>query len=155
MLALNVAQLHSALREGDHALQTLSDSFTEMVISAQAIGEALEDAGIDQDSPIRSHDRAILEHVQQVVVAFQFYDKLSQRVSHVASALEWLSELTDAPQRAGQMKEWDCLRERILAVYSTLEERELFEALSAGVPVGSSRDEPTPSPGGEEGIEFF
>ena len=135
MLALGVAQLHSAIRDGDASVQSLSGAFTEMLEAAEAIGRVAGEQGITEDSPLRQHDRAILEQAQKIIVAFQFYDRLAQRVDHVAQALEALAELTGNPEQAASPEAWSELQERIYSMYSTSEERDLFHALSAGAPI--------------------
>ncbi len=154
VLALGVAQLHAALRDGDDAVQQLSGSFTEMIEAADAIQKAAE--ALPEDSPIRLNDRAILDQVQKMVVAFQFYDRLSQRVEHVARSLEGLAELTATAEREKEPSAWAELHERIYALYSTSEERELFEALSAGAPIDGLAGAGRQDAGGDEGeVEFF
>ena len=135
MLALGVAQLHSAIRDGDASVQSLSGAFTEMLEAAETIGRVASEQGIAEDSPLRQHDRAILEQAQKIIIAFQFYDRLAQRVGHVAQALEGLAELTGSPELADRPEAWSELQERIYNMYSTSEERDLFEALSAGAPI--------------------
>ena len=67
--------------------------------------------------------------VNQAIVAFQFYDRLSQRLSHVNNGLAWLAELVGDETRAGDAQAWADLQARIRARYSMPEEIEMFEAV--------------------------
>jgi ABC-type transporter Mla MlaB component len=81
-----------AMREGDDSIQSLTDSFTSIVESVYEM-----DSKINKLNKISGHkdiidkisgeSQEISSRVQQSIVAFQFYDKLSQRLSHVSHAL--------------------------------------------------------------------
>jgi hypothetical protein len=73
--------------------------------------------------------------MQHAIVAFQFYDRLSQRLSHVCHSLADLSSLVADGDRALRRDEWVKLQESIRSKYTSAEEREMFEAALAGVPV--------------------
>jgi hypothetical protein len=72
---------------------------------------------------------------QQAIIAFQFYDRLSQRLAHVCASLADLSALVADPARAQSREEWVRLQESIRSKYTSAEERQMFEAVLAGVPV--------------------
>ena len=77
----------------------------------------------------------VADRVHQAIIAFQFYDKLVQRLSHVTHSLGELSDLVGQPVRLYNPEEWVGLQQRIKAKYSTREESAMFEAVMAGVPV--------------------
>jgi hypothetical protein len=76
--------------------------------------------------------------VHQAIIAFQFYDKLVQRLGHVTQSLGGLSDLVGDTRRIFSPQEWTDLQERIRAKYTTPDEREMFEAVMRGVPVAQA-----------------
>jgi hypothetical protein len=70
--------------------------------------------------------------VQQSIMAFQFYDRLSQRLDHVKEALEQLGKLVADPGRLYSPQEWTRLQQRIRSRYTMREEQEMFDALLRG-----------------------
>jgi nitrate/nitrite-specific signal transduction histidine kinase len=80
--------------------------------------------------------------VNQSIIAFQFYDRLAQRLSHVNHSLAMLAELVADSARADSASEWTSLQQAIRARYSMPEEVEMFEAvLVHGMPVQQAVDQ--------------
>jgi hypothetical protein len=79
--------------------------------------------------------------MRQSIVAFQFYDKLVQRLSHVNHSLAALSDLVGDNSRSFNPTEWRGLREKIRSCYTMKEEAEMFEAILAGTPVQQVLDQ--------------
>ncbi|MBL3617099.1 MAG: hypothetical protein JMN26_05145, partial [gamma proteobacterium endosymbiont of Lamellibrachia anaximandri] len=73
--------------------------------------------------------------MQASIMAFQFYDKLSQRLSHVNHALEALGELVGDQGRLYNPSEWTGLQGKIRSRYSMREEQEMFDALLSGATI--------------------
>ncbi len=140
MLNLAVAQIDMAMREGEESIQTLSDSFTSMIASVSAIGQTAgqlqcrdENAGVI--AIIEQEGADVSAKMQASIMAFQFYDKLSQRLSHVNHALEALGELVGDQDRLYNPSEWSGLQGKIRARYSMREEQEMFDALLSGATI--------------------
>jgi hypothetical protein len=70
-----------------------------------------------------------------VIVTFQFYDRLSQRLGHVSGGLDSLATLVSARENFYSSRALEDLRERMRSVYSLEEEQELFQALQDGCSV--------------------
>ena len=144
LLYLSVAQIEISMSDGDKSVNTLVDSFTSMSGSIRIIENAAaeidftEDAGkkIKELRDTITLNSAIVAHrMQESIIAFQFYDKLSQRLLHVSLSLSELAELVSDADRLYQKQEWLYLQQKIKAVYSMIEETELFDAIIAGVTV--------------------
>ena len=73
--------------------------------------------------------------VHRSIIAFQFYDKLSQRLAHVSHSLEALGCLVTDQRKIYSPFEWVGLQEKIRAKYSTREEVDMFNAVMQGMPV--------------------
>ena len=99
MLALTVAQIETSMKEGDKSVNQLTSSFTDLANHSQNIVQ--EAKKLDESSP---HESAIRNNIlktaedlegkiQQAVIAFQFYDRLSQRLDHASHSLEKIGHL--------------------------------------------------------------
>ncbi len=136
MLSAAVAQIQHSLRDGGESVQTLTDSFTSMVGNARVI--ELAAASLPQSdgkASIVSNCAAITEKINEAIVAFQFYDKLTQRLEHVAHSLDALAALVAEPQRLYNPFEWRGLQEKIKSKYTVAADRRMFEAILGGASV--------------------
>ncbi len=137
MLYLAVAQIEVSMRDGEDSVNHLTDSFTSMVGSVQTMEFAASD--LPDDERYRAIKDTILQNCQTVsqkmaasIMAFQFYDKLAQRLAHVSHSLHALAELVVEPTRSYNPYEWHGLQEKIKSTYSMREERMMFDAILNG-----------------------
>ncbi|MDQ7073388.1 MAG: hypothetical protein Q9N32_08010 [Gammaproteobacteria bacterium] len=68
-------------------------------------------------------------------MAFQFYDKLTQRLSHVSHSLESLVDLVGDNSRLYNPVEWSLLQEKIKSRYTMPEEHNMFELMMSGMSI--------------------
>ncbi len=142
MLELSAAQIEAAMRESNGSVDVLTASFTNMAETLRAITDTLNAAAATDDAATRgrllSAAGEVSGMVNQAVVAFQFYDKLAQRLGHVTHSLGDLATLVADQRRIYNPQEWVELQGRIRAKYTTADERAMFEAVMAGTPVGEA-----------------
>lgn len=137
MLNLSVAQIAMAMHEGEDSVGSLTQAFTGMVERTNRIAEqagTLED-GHPAKGAIFEECAAVQGGIQQSIVAFQFYDRLTQRLDHVKQALEQLSGLVSDNTRLYNPNEWGGLQEKIRSRYTMREEQEMFDILAAGASI--------------------
>lgn len=138
MLALTVAQIETSMNEGDQSVNQLTESFTELATHNQEIiQEATKlDDQIPHEADIKARMLAAAEgledKVQKAVTAFQFYDRLSQRLDHASHNLEKLGHLVADPQERYQPGAWKGLQESIKSSYTMEAERIMFEHIMRG-----------------------
>ncbi len=137
MLFLAVAQIEVAVGDSDDSVNRLTDAFTTMMSYEQQIAQAaqaLDDSGENKAVALEIQEKAALvsNEIQSAVVAFQFYDKLSQRLAHVSSSLESLSDLLNDQGRLHDLQSWQTLQSQIRSRYSMREEHELFDSVMSG-----------------------
>jgi hypothetical protein len=142
MLFLSIAQIEIALHESDASVEHLTEAFTSMVEREDDIVRAMEKLsanGVDQSvcESIKLNAEEVAEKMQGAIVAFQFYDRLTQRLAHVGSSMEALSALMEDDERLHDASEWGNLQSVIKSKYSMREEHELFDVVMAG---GGVRD---------------
>ncbi|HRH80990.1 MAG TPA: hypothetical protein PLW81_08085 [Thiobacillaceae bacterium] len=130
MLNLAVAQIELALRDSGGSVEVLTDSFTGMYGNIMALVEATLDL---PDSPVKEtlHEagRSVSMQMQHAIVAFQFYDRLSQRLSHVCRSLEQLTGIVNDPGQLYSPFAWHALQQKIRSKYTMEDEKLMFDTL--------------------------
>lgn len=163
MLYLAVAQIEVSMSEGDDSVNSLTDSFTSMAGSVQTIEMAAGD--LPDTEELRAIRETILHTCSTVsgkmaasIVAFQFYDKLNQRLAHVTHSLSALADLVSAPGRLYNPYEWRGLQEKIKSKYSMREELAMFDAIVRGASVKDALElarHQSGSPQDDADVELF
>ncbi|HEY8539195.1 MAG TPA: hypothetical protein VIL28_10035, partial [Steroidobacteraceae bacterium] len=133
LLGLCEAQMESALQESDRAVDTLIKAFGGLVEVTRSLSTMAANlppevkAGIAQDL-----DRQLATMSQQMgtaVMAFQFYDKLTQRLGHVRYSLSTLALFACDRTQMNQPEQWTRLLNTMRRLYRTEEERQVFSAI--------------------------
>ena len=130
MINLAVAQIEMALKDSSGSVEVLTNSFTGMYGNLMALVESshhLPDSPIKQN--IEETGTAVSAQMQQAIVAFQFYDRLSQRLSHVCRSLEDLGGIVKDPLRLYSPFAWNSLQQTIRAKYSMEDDKLMFDTL--------------------------
>lgn len=140
MLELAAGQVEAAMRDSNTSVGVLGETFTSLADTLQHVDAAIETLpdtvgnGLVKNE-IREGMGQVSAKVRHAIVAFQFYDKLAQRLDHVCHSLENLSLLVCDKDRLFNPQEWVALQELIRGKYSMTEERAMFDAVLAGMPV--------------------
>jgi len=138
MLNLSIAQIDLSISEGDHSVNALIDSFTYMSKQIEEIrsssekivsSEAVTDSVQAHHNMLTSHTSELSDKMQQAVIAFQFYDKLSQRLEHVSHGLSGLAEIVSNQMQVKDQAEWDDFKQSVRKGTTMREEEELFELI--------------------------
>ena len=134
-LNLAVAQIEDSMSEGDESVEALTDSFTTMAGTIQMIEKSFDEQKDNisenlKDAVAGSH--ALHDKVHTAIIAFQFYDRLVQKLSHVNHSLEALTDLLGCKERLYNPHEWMALQEKIRSRYTMESERLMFDALMHG-----------------------
>ncbi len=133
MLNLAMARMTHAMRDGDESVDSLTRSFTGMVGHVKFLQDTI--AEMDDENTrnnLLEHSSAIRSQVDSAIMAFQFYDRLSQRMQHVSNSLEALSKLVENPKRLYNPIEWKAMQELIRANYTLDSDKQMFEELLEG-----------------------
>lgn len=140
MIELSAGQIEAAMTDSNASVEVLTQSFTGIADTMSQISAsvaALPDSG--QSGELKTGLKDATEHVtgmiHQAIMAFQFYDKLVQRLGHVTLSLEGLSSLVTDPSRITTPEEWTALQTSIRAKYSMKEEQVMFDAVMNGMSV--------------------
>jgi hypothetical protein len=129
MLDLCEAQIEAALSESDVAVEALIKSFEALAEATRANGDASD------------QNEAISKQVASAVMAFQFYDKLSQRLGHVRYSLSTLALFVCDRSQASEREQWRKLFLTLRRLYRTEEERQIFQLMVEGVSAEEARSQ--------------
>jgi len=137
MLGLCETQMDSAMHESDQAVDTLVQAFTNLVDTTRQVGAlaaALSNQTPASDEAKQLQDQlgAISKQMASAVVAFQFYDKLTQRMGHVRYSLSALALFVCNRTQMQQPEQWQRLLSQLRRLYRTEAEREVFQMVMDG-----------------------
>jgi hypothetical protein len=138
MLLLCEAQMESALSESDVAMDELIKSFKGLIEAGQALGTQSEATGEAAD--LAQQLDALRKQTAAAVVAFQFYDKLTQRLGHVRYSLSALAMFVCDREKAHERDQWRRLFSTLRRLYRTEDERELFKLMVEGASAEEARE---------------
>ena len=156
MLDLAAARVSYALHDGNDSVDTLIGSFTNMTQQVMAMQQSI-DALPENDTKtaLLSNCQQAMTTVQETTMAFQFYDRLSQRMQHISSSLDELSELIDSPQRMQEASAWLGLEEKIRSHYTLDNDLSMFDAVLAGENIDDILSRACDEVEEDDGIELF
>ena len=143
MLELAAGQVEAAMSESNTSVEVLTDTFTSLADTLQLIDAAVETLpetignGLVK-AEIQANTNVVADKVRHAIVAFQFYDKLAQRLAHVCHSLEGLSGVVSDRNRLYNPQEWVGLQDQIRSKYTMAEERAMFDAVMQGMPVAQA-----------------
>jgi len=135
MLNLAVAQIEMSMKEGDDSVDTLTDAFTTMAARVKVIENLAKQKQDDDSKQVVEQCDAVAGEMQQTIMAFQFYDKVTQRLNHVSHSLAALVDLVGDQSRLHNPIEWSVLQEKIKSKYTMPAEHDMFEKVMQGMSI--------------------
>ena len=141
MLQLCEAQMESALSESDLAVEQLVQSFAAVIEAGQALTVANDQQSSQAGAGnLSQHLEAMKRQTAAAIVAFQFYDKLTQRLGHVRYSLSALALFVCDRAKAGEREQWCRLFSTLRRLYRTEEERQIFTMMVDGASAEQARE---------------
>ncbi|WP_210147267.1 hypothetical protein [Shewanella sp. WXL01] len=134
LLLLSMAQIELSLTDGEQNMSGLGQLFTDMATHQQQVNDYLK---TKQDTPaeILLYGQQLADKVNEGVIAFQFYDRLSQRLQHVTTGLGLTEEILADDTKRGSRLAWQRVNEEIKQTYSLECEKHMFDCVLKGVPL--------------------
>ncbi len=160
MLNLAVAQIEKSMGGGDDSVTALAESFTSVVGNTEVIAQAARRLPEgDEKKTIEANCHSVTQRVQAAIIAFQFYDILAQRLSHVSYSLASLGELLSDEEKLFNPYEWSGLQEMIRSKYTLDADKAMFEAIVKGASIEEaikiSEQHRSQSKNDDDDIEMF
>jgi len=144
MLYLSTAQIESSMQEGSESVYRLTDAFTSISNASSKIQSAI-DSVMSSDSvtsetqgkitTVKLENTNIQTEIQDSVIAFQFHDRITQRLEHVTQCLKKMSKLIGTREKTNKPADWLALQEEISASYTMESEKIMFEHITMGASV--------------------
>jgi len=165
MLALCEAQMEAATQDSDVAVDTLINSFADLMTLVRELNAESSNNHSDtqtikfaSEEEMRQRYQTLMRQVNNAIVAFQFYDKLSQRLGHVRYSLSTLALFVCDRLNSQKPEHWDKLVTTLGRLYRTAEERAIFDSIAGSLAITPNSEKPkaisqTASPEGS--IELF
>lgn len=159
LLTASVTQVERTMSDGDTSVNTLTESFTLMVKHMDNINDLIYglEPGSKKDAAINQCD-ITKEQIQVSIVAFQFYDRLQQSLSHIVESLKGLSYIVEDPARLYNPKEWKKFQDEIRSRFTMESEKAMFDAIVQGKTIEEAIQlavEADANEDGEDDIELF
>ena len=136
MLNLAIAHITWSMKESDESVDTLTNSFTSMAGAITALGDITESLSDNMENETKNamsnkcHN--LSTNIDSAIVAFQFYDRITQQLSHVCNSLSSLGDLISDQEKFFRPYEWHALQNQIRSKYTMESERKMFDALMEG-----------------------
>jgi len=144
MLELCEAQMESALAESDVAVDALIQSFSGLIEAARSVSALAEQLPASSQqaaaSGIAARLAAVEKQTSAAIVAFQFYDKLTQRLGHVRYSLSAMAMFVCDGAKASERDQWRRLFSTLKRLYRTEEERQIFKMMVDGATAEEARE---------------
>lgn len=139
LLNLAVSHIDESMHVGDESVDALTDSFTTMAGHVQCIEKTISELPDSVDSRVTDEleekCHAIKTQVHEAIIAFQFYDRMIQKLTHVGHSMHAMTDLIMDQSRLFNPHEWIALQEKIRSRYTMESERHMFDALMDGASV--------------------
>jgi len=165
MLNLAVAQVEFSMSDGDESIDVLTESFTSMSKGIQTISEAIASFSKHSDiDPVLQNEvigqcDELGNGMQKAIIAFQFYDKLVQRLSHVRNSMTHLTDVIGDESKLTSADAWRKMQTDIRGAYTMEEDKQLFDAIISGQPIIEALkqivEERANTSGADDDIELF
>ena len=157
LFTVSVMQVETCMKNGDASVNSLTESFTSLVAHMNSINEILLSIEhSDKTEAALNYCTETTEKIQISIVAFQFYDRLQQSLSHVAEGLKGLSLLVKSLNVCTTRMNGRNFSHEIRGRYTMESEKIMFDAIVQGKSIEqtiqlAAKAEET----GENEIEFF
>jgi hypothetical protein len=136
LLDLCEAQMDAAMRDSDQSVDALVRAFTQVVEASQSMSELAKQMPAATDNAhgaeLTRRVDAVSQQINDAIVAFQFYDKLTQRLGHVRHSLTTLAMFICNRSQTQQREYWLKLLTSLRRLYRTAEERAVFDLVAEG-----------------------
>ncbi len=140
MMGVAIGQIQHSMSGGHDSVSTLAESFSSMFLRLNAIRDSAQSLPAEiLETPagqsILDNSIEAARSTDNAIVAFQFYDRMTQRLQHVCDSVDALAALVADPSRLYNPAEWVALQTLIRSKYTMEEERMMFDAILKGMSV--------------------
>lgn len=130
-LQLAILQIDMSLRESGRSVEDMIGAITSLSANIALIRRSLDCRG-DNDT-LHAACKNMEHDIRTSITAFQFYDRMSQRFTHIMENLREVCSVITAPDQ-DHAALWTRLQGRLREVYTLEQEQVMYRALLDGLP---------------------
>ena len=141
MLGISIAQIRTSLSDSNSDVDMLTRNFStiaDKILTIKDSTDSLSNGHVNMDAEVQLIGAAATEahaKIGQAVIEFQFFDRMSQRLSHVIQSLDAISSLIKDPDRIQDPMAWMKLQSHLHDSYSMESERVMFQSIVNGASI--------------------
>jgi len=133
------------MKDSGNSVDQLTLSFTELALHSREVDEHVQNLSEVSEiqafkNEVSNTAREMQEKINQAITAFQFYDRISQRLDHVSQNLESMSDLMANPMDLNDPDAWKLIQDQVKNSYTMESERLMFEHILRGASVKEALD---------------
>jgi len=137
MLCLAVCQIEATMSDSNRSVDTLTSSFTALALHSRSVSAKINSLSKPEQlhefkDDLNNTTTELQQNINASVLAFQFYDRVCQRLDHVARSLEKVSGLLETENALHAPEAWKHIQENIKSSYTMEAERIMFEHIMRG-----------------------
>lgn len=129
LLYVAICQIETSIAESNQSVQQLTDTFTQLA------EQSLREPKPEQTQSDVWTSTEMRSRINQAITAFQFYDRINQRLQHVSNGLEKMSMMFNDINKLNDPESWQQIEQEVEASYSMNCERMLFQKIMSGASV--------------------
>lgn len=140
MLYLAVCQIEATVADSNSSVDTLTHSFTKLANHASEVSQQVQH--LTQPEELQAFKADISRtaadmkaNINASISAFQFYDRVCQRLDHVARSLEKVSAVIETNTTRSTKTAWQQIQMDIKNSYTMEAEHAMFESIMRGTSV--------------------
>ncbi len=140
MLYLAVCQIEATMSDSNKSVDTLTHSFTHLANHTSQVTSKLQNLSDPNALESFKNDLACTaqdmhSNISASVQAFQFYDRVCQRLDHIANSLQKVAGIVGNERERNSEVAWEKIQEDIKNSYSMEAERIMFEHIMRGASI--------------------
>ncbi len=137
LLHVAVAQIDVTMHEGDASVAVLSGALSSIAAGLNSIGQCVQQnpsAGEPaQKGNMSASCSTLAKKIEAAIMAIQFYDAMTQKLTHISENLRALADSMTDPGRVNRSGAWHALKQQTRARFTMESERRVFDALMHGM----------------------
>lgn len=139
LLHVAVAQIDVTMHEGDASVAVLSGALASIAAGLKSIGQCAQESPLAGEPAQRGNVSAscatLAKKVEAAIMAMQFYDAMTQKLTHISENLQALADSIADPSQVNRPSAWHALKQQTRARFTMETERRVFDALMCGMTV--------------------
>ncbi len=145
MLIVAVCQIEATLNDSNGSVDTLTQSFVQLAKHTNEVSDHIQDVSeaVELDKfkkEISDTAQEMTKNINSSIQAFQFYDRICQRLGHISTSLEKVSGVMSNANLLHNPDTWRTIQKDLKNSYTMEAEHIMFEFIMRGGSVREALD---------------